>query len=63
MIERAPEPSDIIWLNCEKQSSTLRMLVIYLITLGIIIVSFGLLLGLQFLNYYILKENNYVANL
>jgi hypothetical protein len=43
-IIRAPEPSDIHWSNCEKDFSYYRVILVWLITFGIVGVSFGVLL-------------------
>ncbi len=42
-IERAPEPSDILYLNCEKKFDLFRFLGIFLLTFLIIIASFGVI--------------------
>lgn len=52
-IERAPEPSDILYTNCEKMYSLKRILFIYMVTLLIIVVSFGIISGLDYLQEYI----------
>lgn len=51
-IERAPEPSDIMWKNCEKKFSLARLMVIYGVTFFIILFSFGLMTGLKYLQAY-----------
>lgn len=45
-IERAPEPSDIIWENCYKSESMMRELAIIGITFLIILISFTIIIGL-----------------
>ncbi len=47
-IQRAPEPSDILWENCEKKYSICRKLLIYFTTFLIILISFGVITGLEF---------------
>jgi hypothetical protein len=39
-IERAPEPSDLMYNNCEQQFKFSRLVLIYTLTLGIIAGSF-----------------------
>lgn len=45
-IERAPEPSDIIWENCYKSESMMRKLAIIGITFLIILISFTIIIAL-----------------
>jgi hypothetical protein len=47
-IIRAPEPTDIIWENCEQKESLMRMLAIYIVTFILILVSLGIMVGLEF---------------
>ena len=47
-IERAPEPSDILWINCEKTFSFKRICIIYFATLLIIAVSFAIIIALDY---------------
>jgi len=56
-IMRAPEPSDIIYTNCEKRFSIKRFLVIWMITFAIIIVSFGIITVLMFIQDYLSKTS------
>lgn len=51
IITRAPEPSDIQWVNCEKSFSYLRILGIFIITFTIICISFGIITGLQAIQF------------
>lgn len=41
---RASEPSDIQWRNCEKKFSYYRLLLVWILNLGIVGASFGVLL-------------------
>lgn len=50
-ITRAPEPSDVLWENCEKSFSYLRIFCIFLATFAIICVSLGIITGLQALQF------------
>ena len=45
-ITRAPEPSDILWQNCEKSFSYMRIIGIFFATFVIIMISLGLIAGL-----------------
>lgn len=47
-IVRAPEPSDVIWENCEKKESLCRMLLIYFITFVFIMISLGIMVALEY---------------
>lgn len=55
-IERAPEPSDLLWENCEKTYSLKRKLIIYSVTFVIVLVSFAIQMGLEYLQNLI-KSN------
>ena len=46
-IVRAPEPSDINWENCEKEFSFLRIIGIFAVTFIVIMVSIGIMAGVQ----------------
>ncbi len=48
-ITRAPEPSDINWLNCELKNSYKRIAFVWLIAFCIICISFGFLTLIRFL--------------
>lgn len=48
-ITRAPEPSDINWLNCEKKNSYKRVALVWLIALLMVCVSFGFLTLIRYL--------------
>ena len=48
-ITRAPEPSDINWLNCEKKNSYKRIALVWLIALFMVCISFGFLMSIRFL--------------
>lgn len=58
-IERAPEPSDVLWQNCEKTYSLKRILLIYTVTFLIIAVSFGIITGLEFVQNFIADDDSY----
>lgn len=48
-IERAPEPEDLIWENCEKIYSLARIVIIWAVTFTIILLSFAAVVGLDYL--------------
>ena len=48
-ISRAPEPSDILWSNCEKKFSFKRLILVWLMTFLMISISFGALVLIGFL--------------
>lgn len=50
-ITRAPEPSDILWVNCEKSFSFMRIFGIFLATFVIICISLGIITGLQAIQF------------
>ena len=54
-ITRAPEPSDLIYKNCEKKSSISRFFLIWFMTFVIIIFSFGVITVLMFVQDYLSK--------
>lgn len=47
-IQRAPEPSDILWINCEKKSSIIRKVIIYVSIFFVVIISFGIQMLLEY---------------
>ena len=55
-IVRAPEPSDILWQNCEKDFQLRRHILIFFAMFCIVAVSFGILLGLNYLQQLV-KRN------
>ena len=55
-IERAPEPSDLLWTNCEKIYQFRRMFVIYSVTFLMVLISFGVMVGLQYLQSRLKKS-------
>lgn len=62
-VELAPEPSDIIWENLEYSTKdrVLRKLYSYFISILLIIISFSIVVGLNYLqvNISIIKKKNY----
>lgn len=52
-IERAPKPSDILWTNCEKNFQFRRVFFIFVSTFLIVIASFAMLVGLEYLQIYV----------
>ena len=61
-LERAPEPSDILWKNCEQSFKLSRIVAIYSVTVLIILVSFGMIIGLEFLQNYVKKNSTKFDN-
>lgn len=55
-IEKAPEPSDILWLNCEQPESSTRRFGLFMVTILIIVLSFGAIFGLTYLKSDIQKH-------
>jgi hypothetical protein len=55
-IVRAPEPSDVIWENCEKRENIWRNLLIYFITFVLIIL--GIMVGLEYGQSIITPSSN-----
>jgi len=52
-VTRAPEPQDIIWENLEYSDieRNKRTIIVYIITFFLILISFGIVLGLNYLQY------------
>jgi hypothetical protein len=48
-ITRAPEPSDINWLNCEKKNSFKLIALVWLIAFTMVCTSFGFLTFIRYL--------------
>ena len=47
-MERAPEPSDLLWENCEQKFSIIRIAFIYTVTFLIVLAGFGVYSGLDY---------------
>ena len=57
-IIRAPEPSDILWENCEKEFSFCRITGIYIITFVVIMISLGIIAGVQAIQFQLTQATS-----
>lgn len=60
-IERAPEPSDILWTNCEQPESLFRKLGIFGVSCFLMLVSFAIIFGLEMLKIYIKRNPSLIT--
>jgi hypothetical protein len=60
-IERAPEPSDILWTNCEQPESLFRKLGIFGVSCLLMLLSFAIIFGLEMLKLYIKRNPSLIT--
>lgn len=55
-IQAAPEPSDLMWKNCEELYNPWRVLFIEFAVVLLIGVGFGLVVGLEYFSIWLTKQ-------